>query len=249
MYMSQVTPKAAKLSFKQVVLTQQRKAAKERAQKEFVSSAFKNAAGRAQGKRNLFVAASAQGKKQVHFSSKSPIGTLPMPRAKFRAIKAELERREVMGRLGKKSPVYSTNQKFSRENINAFHVENKKRKAQSAASKKHQPELAATNRQSQDPVMGTPAGNHRRQINTSHEEQQNYENYEEQNHEGPCWSEKIVPMIAFYTLICSLLFVTGVLDPQKGLGLKLFILNLVLLCMFAGVVMMRPDWTYIGGCV
>ena len=73
--------------------------------------------------------------------------------------------------------------------------------------------------------------------------------YEEhQNPERPCWSEKVVPMIAFYILICSLLFVTGALDPRKGVGLIMLIFNLVLFCMFAGVVIMRPTWTFIGGC-
>ena len=73
--------------------------------------------------------------------------------------------------------------------------------------------------------------------------------YEEhQNPERPCWSEKVVPMIAFYILICSLLFVTGALDPRKGMGLIILIFNLVLFCMFAGVVIMRPTWTFIGGC-
>tara|TARA_B110000261_G_scaffold163680_1_gene210397 strand:- start:3672 stop:4583 length:912 start_codon:yes stop_codon:yes gene_type:complete len=63
-----------------------------------------------------------------------------------------------------------------------------------------------------------------------------------------CWSETVVPMIALYTLICSLLFVTGTLDPRKGLGQIILITNLVLLCMIAGVVMMRPTWIFVGGC-
>jgi hypothetical protein len=64
-----------------------------------------------------------------------------------------------------------------------------------------------------------------------------------------CRTEKLIPMIAFYILICSLLFVTGVLDPQKGFGLKLLIFNLVMLFMFTVSVMMRPNYTFIGGCI
>jgi hypothetical protein len=66
--------------------------------------------------------------------------------------------------------------------------------------------------------------------------------------ETPCWSVKLIPLIAMYILICTLLFVTGTLDPRKGWGQKILITNLVLMCMFAGVVTMRPTWVFVGGC-
>jgi hypothetical protein len=245
MYMSKATPKAvnllakrsggsANLKFEKLVkgpLVLKRKAAQERMQKKFVSSAFRNAGGRAQVKRNRFAAASAQGaQKRVRFNGNPPTGTPPG---------------------GRRSPVKQSTAQLQAilNSRKAQSVRNKSRIAQKKKTEMNRQSQAAARKGNNPPrpfgsgnpvfeeetiVLGTPVGY----------EEQNYN----QNPEGPCWSEKVVPMIAFYILICSLLFVTGALDPRKGVGLIMLIFNLVLLCMFAGVVLMRPTWIYVGGC-
>ena len=66
--------------------------------------------------------------------------------------------------------------------------------------------------------------------------------------ETSCWSEKLIPLIAMYMLICTLLYIAGVLDMKRGPGVILLVVNLSVLTMFAGYVMMYPELVYIGGC-
>ena len=242
MYMSQATPKAvnllakrsggsANLKFERLVkepLLLKRKAAQERIQKEFVSSAFKNAGARAQVKRNLFDAASAKGaQKRVRFKANPPTGTPPMSRGKQSTaeLQAILNSRKAQSVFNKSRIAQMTKTEMNRQSQAAARKGNNPPRPFGSGNPVFEEETI---------VPGTPVGY----------EEQNYN----QNPEGPCWSEKIVPMIAFYTLICSLLFVTGALDPREGVGLIMLIFNLVLLCMFAGVVLMRPTWIYVGGC-
>ena len=66
--------------------------------------------------------------------------------------------------------------------------------------------------------------------------------------ETSCWSEKIIPFIAMYMLICTLLYIAGVIDMKRGPGLQLLVVNLSVMTVFAGCVMMYPKLVYIGGC-
>ena len=63
-----------------------------------------------------------------------------------------------------------------------------------------------------------------------------------------CWSEKIIPLVAMYMVICTMLYITGALDPRGGPGLNLHVLNLIAMTVFAGCVMMNPKMIYVGGC-
>ena len=67
--------------------------------------------------------------------------------------------------------------------------------------------------------------------------------------EAPCWSEKIIPMIAMYMVICSLLYMTGMIDIRHGSGVNLLIGNLLVMILFASYIMMYPENIYVGGCV
>ena len=76
----------------------------------------------------------------------------------------------------------------------------------------------------------------------------NYYNNRVNFPETPCWSEKIIPMIALYMVICTLLYITGTIDMKRGPGVNLLVGNLIVMTAFAGYVMMYPERVYIGGC-
>jgi antibiotic biosynthesis monooxygenase (ABM) superfamily enzyme len=64
----------------------------------------------------------------------------------------------------------------------------------------------------------------------------------------PCWSEKVVPLVAMYITICSLLYMTGMIDIRHGPGVNLLIINLFIMTLFTIYVMMNPSKIFIGGC-
>lgn len=55
-----------------------------------------------------------------------------------------------------------------------------------------------------------------------------------------CKTPLVIGLVGLYVLICSLLYITGAIDIQKGPGLHLLAINLILMCIFIAFVFAFP---------